>query len=133
MNDRARGFCVGLSDRLIHRKRQVVISEIPANPFLFVGAGSGTGFNNADIAAALDQPMDLSQPTQNLTNISTDLNGVSHDIFADLNLNMNASGQQMMDSDNGNMAMGTNDGQNNDDDIFAGLDMGDLGDDFNFN
>ena len=94
-----------------------------------LGTNTGAEFDNAELNAALDQTMDLA-------NMSTDPSAMqvdqSQSIFDDLNLDMTQPNQQLQNADGNNIGIGTNDGQQNaDDDIFAGLDMDDLGD-FNF-
>ncbi|KAK5171425.1 uncharacterized protein LTR77_004569 [Saxophila tyrrhenica] len=95
---------------------------------------AGEGFNNADMSAALDQAMNANnngsgQDIVDLTSGSGTLPNDAQNLFGDMGMDMNQNTQQMMGMDDSNdMDM---DGQNAEEDIFAGLDMS-LGDDFNF-
>jgi len=86
-----------------------------------------TDFSTADFNAAANGAMDLSDSAnQNLNDIMQMDN--SNDIFGDINVDFGQANQQ---SGQGVMVDGGQQ-QNAEEDIFAGLDMGDLGGDFDF-
>lgn len=103
-----------------------------------LGAASSADFSSNDLTAALDQSIDLSnQVAHDMAAMSSETATMSmdpsQDIFNDLNISLDQSSQQMLHSRRASMAMGMNEGGGNaEDDIFAGLDMGGLNDDFNF-
>ena len=95
-----------------------------------LSAASAAEFSNVDLTSALDQPMDLTNPlAQNMANLSSDPGAMpieSQSIFNDINMEMSQPPQQMLDSDGIDMGLPSGDGQQNpDDDIFAGIDLGD--------
>jgi hypothetical protein len=86
-----------------------------------------TDFNAADFTAAANGAMDLGDSTNQNLNDMMQLDN-SNDIFGDINVDFGQSNQQ-----NGQGVMGDGGQQQNaEEDIFAGLDMGDLGGDFDF-
>ena len=99
-----------------------------------------TGFNDGDLASALGQPVNLAGPsTQDLDGMMTDNSAIQVDqgqnFFADLDLGMDIGQQSQQPSGmnlmGDSMLADANNGQSaQEDDIFAGLDMGNMGDDF---
>jgi mediator of RNA polymerase II transcription subunit 5 len=86
-----------------------------------------TDFSTTDFNAAANGAMDLGDSTnQNLNDIMQ--MDTSNDIFGDINVDFDQTNQQ---SGQGVMVDGGQQ-QNAEEDIFAGLDMGDLGGDFDF-
>ncbi|KAM0715490.1 hypothetical protein Q7P37_008988 [Cladosporium fusiforme] len=92
-----------------------------------LGQDVNTDFGSTDFASAANPSIDLgssfNQDASNLMQLDN-----SGDIFGDLNMDFGQSAQQ---SGQGGTGDG-NDQQNAEEDIFAGLDMGDLGQDFDF-
>lgn len=93
-----------------------------------LGAGSGAEFTNpADLTSSIDPAMDLanvSAPGLNSTVPGSSVLPADQSLFDDLNLDMT---QPVQNPDGTQL-----DGDNLEEDIFAGLDVGDFGDDFNF-
>jgi mediator of RNA polymerase II transcription subunit 5 len=86
-----------------------------------------TDFSTADFSAAANGAMDLGDSTNQNLNDMMQLDN-SNDIFGDINVDFGQANQQ-----NGQGVMGDGGQQQNaEEDIFAGLDMGDLGGDFDF-
>jgi len=93
-----------------------------------LGSNNGADFNAADFGAATDQPLDLTNGGQlDLTSMMDDSSMMQMDhsgnTFADLGMDFGQSGGASTGGE------GQNDEQNAEDDIFAGLD---LGQDFDF-
>lgn len=86
-----------------------------------------TDFNTADFNTAATGSMDLSDSTNQNLNDMMQLDN-SNDIFADLNVDFGQQNQQAGQSVMGDAGQQ----QNAEEDIFAGLDMGDLDQDFDF-
>lgn len=96
------------------------------------------GTSTADFAAAMGQSMDVDASGNADLNASNDTNGMPMDLSGglfgsgqDLNFDLGGTSQpqnQSMASAFGGQP-GDNTGQNTEEDIFAGLDMGDMGDD----
>jgi mediator of RNA polymerase II transcription subunit 5 len=109
------------------------VPNVSVDPSAALATTTDADFNNADLAA-LDQVMSNTNiPTADIANLQAGgapLQGQdANDIFGDLNMDMTQASQQMLNPDGSNVDMGNLDGQqNNEEDIFAGLDMGD----FNF-
>jgi mediator of RNA polymerase II transcription subunit 5 len=100
---------------------------------LLVGDGSlnqngHTDFSTADFNPTSNDPMDLGGTTNQALNDMMQLDS-SNDIFGDLNVDF--TGQQNQQGAQNIMADG-GDQQNAEEDIFAGLDMGGLDQDFDF-
>ena len=99
---------------------------------LLVGDGtmdqnSTADFSTADFNAAANGAMDLGDSANQNLNDMMQLDN-SNDIFGDINVDFGQANQQ-----NNQGVMGDGDQQQNaEEDIFAGLDMGDLGGDFDF-
>jgi hypothetical protein len=86
-----------------------------------------TDFSTADFSTAANGAMDLGDSTNQNLNDMMQLDN-SNDIFGDINVDFGQANQQ-----NGQGVMGDGGQQQNaEEDIFAGLDMGDLGGDFDF-
>jgi hypothetical protein len=100
---------------------------------LLVGGGSldqngHADFSTADFNPTTNDPMDLGGTTNQALNDMMQLDS-SNDIFGDLNVDF--TGQQNQQGAQNIMADG-GDQQNAEEDIFAGLDMGGLDQDFDF-
>lgn len=118
---------LGLTDGNLAPGQDTSMEQVAA-----LSANPGGEFSNAELAAVLDQPMDMNNPSvPNLATMSSDASampgGQSQNIFDDLNLDIDQSLTQMQNPDGSN----NNGAQNLEDDIFAELDMSNI-DDFGF-
>lgn len=104
-----------------------------------MGQAAGAGFDDSAFAAASDHALGLANPTsEDLNNIVSDSNLMSidqsQDLFGDFNMDLTGQSSQLenLGGVNDDSGDGTSGQQNADDDIFAELDMRNLGEDFSF-
>ncbi|KAK3046111.1 hypothetical protein LTR09_012373 [Extremus antarcticus] len=101
-----------------------------------LGPPPGDGFDNAALNAVMDEAMNINPgPAQDIIDLTAGggtLPTDAQDIFADLNMDMTQDPQQMLSAGGNDGGMSMDGQQNQEEDIFAGLDMslGDDGDDF---
>lgn len=98
-----------------------------------MGQVPASDFSNPDLGSALGAPIDFNPNSGQPAASEQNAMGSDENFFGDLNMGMDASGQQMQ-FDTGNAPNDGNNNQQQDDDIFADImgDMGNMGEDFNF-
>ena len=101
-----------------------------------IGQASASDFSHTGIGSALDPSIDLTgMPMQGLADLPANHSAsqAADDIFGELNMDMGQPAHQIpFQTSNNTVGNGGNNQQNQEEDIFADLDVGDIGDDYNF-